>query len=57
VPGRHEIDETQELHYPAIMRAIVATGYTGHVAQEFQPARPDPLASLKQAVGICTVSV
>lgn len=55
VPGRNEIDESQELHYPAIMRAIVETGYKGHVAQEFIPARPEPLASLKQAVGICDV--
>ncbi|RBP35377.1 hydroxypyruvate isomerase [Roseimicrobium gellanilyticum] len=55
VPGRHEIDETQELYYPAIMKAIVDTGYKGHVAQEFIPARPDALASLKQAVGICDV--
>jgi len=55
VPGRHEIDETQELNYGAIMRAIVETGYSGHVAQEFIPARPDVLASLKQAVGICDV--
>ena len=55
VPGRHEIDDTQELHYPAIMRAIVDTGYKGWVAQEFIPARPDKLASLRQAVGICDV--
>ncbi len=55
VPGRHEIDETQELNYPAIMQAIVATGYQGWVAQEFIPAKPDKLASLKQAVGICDV--
>ena len=55
VPGRHEIDETQELNYGAIMRAIAETGFTGHVAQEFIPARPEPLASLKQAVKICTV--
>lgn len=55
VPGRAEIDETQELYYPAIMKAIVATGYTGWVAQEFIPKREDKLASLKQAVGICTV--
>ncbi len=55
VPGRHEIDETQELNYPAIMQAIVATGFKGHVAQEFIPARPDVLASLKQGVGICDV--
>lgn len=54
VPGRAEIDETQELHYPAIMRAIVATGFKGHVAQEFVPRR-DPLTSLRQAVGICDV--
>jgi hydroxypyruvate isomerase len=55
VPGRNEIDETQELNYPAIMRAIVETGFSGHVAQEFIPARPEPLASLKQAVEICNV--
>ena len=54
VPGRHEIDGTQELHYPAIMRALVETGFTGYVAQEFVPTR-DPLASLREAVRICTV--
>jgi len=55
VPGRAEIDETQELYYPAIMRAIVETGFTGWVAQEFIPKREDKIASLKQAVEICTV--
>lgn len=55
VPGRNEIDETQELFYPAIMRAIVATGYTGFVGQEFIPKRADKLESLKQGVTICTV--
>ncbi len=55
VPGRHEIDESQELYYPAIMRAIVDTGFTGHVAQEFIPASADPLASLNAAVKICDV--
>ncbi|BCX47642.1 hydroxypyruvate isomerase [Haloferula helveola] len=55
VPGRHEIDDTQELNYPAIMRAISDTGYTGFVGQEFIPARPDKLASLKQGVEICSV--
>jgi len=55
VPGRNEIDETQELFYPAIMRAIVETGYQGFVAQEFIPKRPDKLASLKQGVDICSV--
>ncbi len=54
-PGRHEIDETQELYYPAIMRAIKATGFTGFVAQEFIPARKPPLDSLKAAVKICSV--
>ncbi|MGC3944093.1 MAG: TIM barrel protein [Chryseolinea sp.] len=55
VPGRHEIDDTQELHYPAIMNAIVETGYKGFVAQEFIPARQDKIASLKQGVNICDV--
>ena len=55
VPGRHEIDETQELYYPAIMKAIVETGFKGHVAQEFIPAKADPLASLNAAVKLCDV--
>lgn len=55
VPGRNEIDETQELNYPAIMKAIVETGYKGFVAQEFIPKREDKLASLKQGVMICDV--
>ncbi|HUJ43663.1 MAG TPA: TIM barrel protein [Opitutaceae bacterium] len=54
VPGRHEIDETQELNYPAIMRAIKATGFRGFVAQEFVPTR-DPLTSLREAVKLCSV--
>ncbi|GAB4034663.1 hydroxypyruvate isomerase family protein [Spirosoma jeollabukense] len=53
-PGRNEIDETQELYYPAIMKAILETGYKGFVAQEFIPKR-DPLTSLKEAVLICDV--
>ena len=55
VPGRNEIDESQELFYPAIMRAIAATGFKGFVAQEFIPSRADKLGSLRQAVGICDV--
>jgi hydroxypyruvate isomerase len=55
VPGRNEIDETQELNYPAIMKAIVETGYKGYVAQEFIPKREDKIASLKQGVQICDV--
>jgi len=54
VPGRHEIDGTQELTYPAIMRAIKATGFTGFVAQEFLPTG-DPLTSLRAAVALCSV--
>jgi hydroxypyruvate isomerase len=53
-PGRNEIDETQELYYPAIARAIKATGYKGFVGQEFIPKR-DPLTSLGAAVKLCTV--
>jgi hydroxypyruvate isomerase len=56
VPGRHEIDDTQELYYPAIMRAILETGYKGYVAQEFIPKREDKIASLKQGVQICDVT-
>jgi hydroxypyruvate isomerase len=55
VPGRNEIDESQELYYPAIMKAIVETGYQGFVAQEFIPKRSDVLASLSQGVKICDV--
>lgn len=54
VPGRHEIDDTQELNYPAIVRAILETGYRDCLGQEFSPTRADKLASLKQAVEICT---
>ena len=55
VPGRNEIDETQELYYPAIMQAIVATGHKGYVAQEFIPKYEDKIASLRKAVQICDV--
>jgi len=58
VPGRHEIDETQELNYPAIMKAILATGYKGLVAQEFVPSyssATEQLASLERCVRICDV--
>jgi hydroxypyruvate isomerase len=55
VPGRHEIDDTQELNYPAIMRAIKASGYTGYVAHEFIPTHSDRIGSLQQAVNICDI--
>ena len=54
-PGRNEIDETQELYYPAIMRAIVETGFKGYVAHEFVPKNRDQIASLAYAVRICDV--
>jgi hydroxypyruvate isomerase len=53
-PGRHEIDETQELNYGAIAKAIADLGYDGYYAHEFIPER-DPMTSLRQAVDICRV--
>lgn len=55
VPGRHEIDDSQELYYPAIMRAILATGFNKYVAQEFIPAQQNKLESLRKAIQICDV--
>lgn len=58
VPGRNEIDDTQELYYPAIMKAIVDTGFKGYVAQEFIPKRntnEERIASLQKAVQLCDV--
>ncbi len=54
VPGRHELDENQEIYYPAVMRAIAETGYDGYVAHEYSPRR-DPVQSLIQAVKACDV--
>jgi hydroxypyruvate isomerase len=54
VPGRNEIDETQELNYTTICKAIVDTGYTGFIGQEFVPKR-DPMTSLQRAIAICDV--
>jgi hydroxypyruvate isomerase len=53
-PGRHEIDETQELNYRAIAQAIADTGYSGYFSHEYSPVK-DPLASLRRAIEICTV--
>ena len=55
IPGRHEIDDTQELYYPAVMKAIVATGYKGYVGQEFVPKQKDKIASLRNSIQICDV--
>ena len=54
VPGRHEIDDTQELNWATVCRAIVDTGYTGYVAHEFVPTR-EPLKSLAEAIALCDV--
>lgn len=53
-PGRHEIDDSQELNYRAVAEAILETGFTGYIAQEFIPTR-DPLTSLREGVLICDV--
>ena len=55
VPGRNEIDDTQELFYPAIIKAILATGFKGYVAQEFIPRYADKIKSLRDAVNIFDV--
>ncbi len=54
VPGRHELDESQELNWRAIANAIAGTGFTGYFAHEFVPTR-DPMASLREAVRLCTI--
>ena len=54
VPGRNELDPTQELQWPAIVKAILDTGYTGYFAHEFIPTR-DPMTSLREAVELCDV--
>jgi hydroxypyruvate isomerase len=54
VPGRHELDDTQELNWRTVARAIADTGYAGYVAHEFVPTR-DPLTSLGEAVALCDV--
>ena len=55
VPGRHEIDGSQEINYPAVMRALLEIGYQGYVAHEFVPTWPDKLAALRYAVRLCDV--
>jgi hydroxypyruvate isomerase len=54
VPGRHELDDTQELNWLAVSRAIADLGFTGYMAHEFIPVR-EPLTSLREAVVLCTV--
>ncbi len=55
VPGRNELDESQELYWPAIMEAIVETGYDGYVGQEFVPTWDDPIEALRHGVEVCDV--
>ena len=54
-PGRAELDDTQEINYPAVMRAIKDTGYTGYVAQEFIPTWDDKIAALRHSASVCDV--
>ncbi|MGB2865636.1 MAG: hypothetical protein WBC05_20060, partial [Sedimentisphaerales bacterium] len=53
-PGRHELDDTQEINYRPIMQAIAETGFIGYIGHEFIPTR-DPLESLSEAVALCNV--
>mgnify|MGYP001446925234 FL=1 len=55
VPGRNEIDETQELFYPAVIKEIASTGFKGVVAQEFIPTRKDLMNGLAEAIQICDI--
>jgi hydroxypyruvate isomerase len=55
VPGRHEINATQEINYRAVCEAILETGFTGFLAHEFVPKSSDPIASLREAYDICNV--
>ena len=54
VPGRHDLDDTQEIHYPPVLRAITETGYDGYVGHEFIP-KGDPVAALREAYHLCSV--
>lgn len=54
-PGRGELDDTQEINYPPILKEIIATGYTGYVAQEFIPTWDDPVLALRHAAQLCDI--
>ena len=54
-PGRGELDDTQEINYPAVMKAILETGYTGYVTQEFIPSWDDKVFALRHGVSVCDV--
>jgi hydroxypyruvate isomerase len=55
VPGRGELDETQEIYYPPCMKALLEIGYQGYVGHEFIPQRAEPFVGLKQAIAVCDV--
>jgi hydroxypyruvate isomerase len=55
VPGRNDLDDLQEINYPAVMQAIAETGYQGYVGQEFIPKGADKLAALRHAARLCDV--
>jgi hydroxypyruvate isomerase len=54
-PGRRELDDKQEINYPAVLRAIIATGYSGFVAQEFIPTWTDPVLAFRHAAMVTDV--
>ncbi|RME98280.1 MAG: hydroxypyruvate isomerase [Bacteroidetes bacterium] len=54
VPGRHEINSQQEINYPAVVRAIIETGYTGYLGQEFIPTYEDKISALEESIWICS---
>ena len=55
-PGRGELDDTQEINYPAVMREIAKTGYDGYVAHEFIPTWKDKISALRHGVEVCDVA-
>ena len=55
IPGRHEIDDTQEVNWRAVAKAIADTGYQGFVSHEFIPVKTPPIKSLEEAYEICKV--
>ncbi|MCH7399693.1 TIM barrel protein [Belliella sp. DSM 107340] len=54
-PGRNEIDDSQEINYPAVVKAILETGFKGYICQEFMPKKENKLASLEEAIKICDI--
>ncbi|MEL7422103.1 MAG: TIM barrel protein, partial [Bacteroidota bacterium] len=55
VPGRREINASQEINYPAVVQAIAATGYEGYIGQEFIPSYDDKISALEEGLQICSL--